>query len=418
MSYANVLEKERQAIYKISFWQGGKFIDTFTPSLVNNIYLLANQNIVLNFLEANIHFWPITNEYVVDDTDDKKIFSGEMVITQDDIEIGVLNKRFYSYYYPKGVDGEIVKLLCDEEANDYYKKYILMKEVFQESQMNYEIAKNNWFKIIDNLLKENKDIIKKDIELPEPPNEPTPPGFYVSKPEESYIINLKPGNYQIEFIDNNGKKIPGSKKNLIVFKEKQVGIGYEIISENKWTKPIRAVSPPETIYISGDQTLYLDFFQTQEYNSYYYEKMAEANKALTGLGLKKSYHWINAGNIEVVKVFLENNNKIQQVYKKTYFVKQTPDNNLGYEIIEAIDKKTIKYRSNLQAFKIKTEDFFSDYKVRVRLKENENKIIPGSIVYIRKIKQISGWFLYLVPFFVFTIMVGVFLWRFKIKRYK
>lgn len=254
--------------------------------------------------------------------------------------------------------------------------------------------------------------------MPEPPNEPTPPSFYVSQPEEGFIINLKPGDYQIELIDNNGKTIPGSKKNLIVFKEKQVGIGYEIISENKWTKPIMVVSPPETIYISADQTLYLDFFQTQEHNSYYYEKMAEANKALAGLGLKKSYHWIKTGDIEVVKLLLENNNEIQQVYKKTYFVKQTPNNSLGYEIIEAMDEESTKYRSNFQAFKIKTEDFFSDYKVRVRLKENESKIIPGSIVYIRKIKQISGWFLYIVPFFVFTIMIGVFLWRFRIKKYK
>lgn len=132
MSYANVLEKERQAIYKISFWQGSTFIDTFAPEFVNNIYLLTDQNILLNFLEANIQFWPITNEYIIDNSENKKIFDGKIVITQDDIEIDVLSKRSYSYYYPKGVDGEIVKLICDELANDYYKKYILTKEAFQE----------------------------------------------------------------------------------------------------------------------------------------------------------------------------------------------------------------------------------------------------------------------------------------------
>ena len=42
ISHANVLEKERQSIYKISFWQGSKFIDTFAPSSIDDVYLLAN----------------------------------------------------------------------------------------------------------------------------------------------------------------------------------------------------------------------------------------------------------------------------------------------------------------------------------------------------------------------------------------
>ena len=242
----------------------------------------------------------------------------------------------------------------------------MAKETFQRSQIDYEIAKNKWFKIIDSLLKINKDIIKKDLELPEPPKEPMPPDFYVSKPEESFIINLKPGDYQIEFIDNNGKTIPGSERNLIVFEEKQVGIGYKIISENKWTKPMHDGYPPETIYISGDQTLYLDFFQTQEYNSYYYEKMAEANKSLAGLGLKKSYQWVKTGDIEVVGLLLENNNETQQVYKKAYFVKQTLNNSLGYEILEAMDEESTKYGSNFQAYKNKNRRFvFGLYKLEL-----------------------------------------------------
>ena len=57
----------------------------------------------MNFLETDIHFWPITNEFIIDNTNDKKIFDGQIVIVQNDTKMKALSKRSYSYYYPKGL---------------------------------------------------------------------------------------------------------------------------------------------------------------------------------------------------------------------------------------------------------------------------------------------------------------------------
>ena len=48
------------------------------PKGIDRIYLLANTNNVLNALETEVYFWPITNEYMANWFESKEVIGAKL----------------------------------------------------------------------------------------------------------------------------------------------------------------------------------------------------------------------------------------------------------------------------------------------------------------------------------------------------
>ena len=97
----------------------------------------------------------------------------------------------------------------------------------------------------------------KPEEIPASPQQPEAPKLYVTSPVEAFVFELPEGKYRIRLVDPNGEVVPETQKNLVVFAPRRAGVGYEIIPESKWTRPVLSDDNSHVLYLEGRRTFYL-----------------------------------------------------------------------------------------------------------------------------------------------------------------
>jgi len=409
--------KEKQIVYGLTPWDGKEYSGTFAPQVVDTIYLLADVENIVNLMETEVYFWPITGEFMADWFGHREVIEGTLRVSENGKEVATYEKRFYAYSYPEGY-GKKVDLLLDERAQAGYEDYQDAMDAYWDASSEYRDAKAEWDELMSKILKEVQETgqYKKEAEIPKPPKQPEAPKYYVSKPKDSFIVKLPAGNYTVEVVDRDGQVVPGSKKRLVVFKERREGIGYEIVPESKWTRPVNSDDPSQLMYAEGNRTIYVKPFYEKEYDRYFYTKMTKIHEPLTGQGTQGTYQWVHTKPVEDVKVqLLRNGQVVQEIERKPYYVKQTPGYALGYDIVEFDpDKEELAGKNpTFEAYKveIKADETGSV----LRIVDSNGNVVPGSVRTIRGINDLSGWVLYLIPFFTLVIGLVIYIWRRSLK---
>src|SRR5690554_2799017 len=90
-------QREKQVVYGITPWTGKEYGGTFAPKGIDKIYLLAGADNVINTLETEVYFWPITNEYMANWFESREVVEGKLQILQDGKEIRVLERQPYAH---------------------------------------------------------------------------------------------------------------------------------------------------------------------------------------------------------------------------------------------------------------------------------------------------------------------------------
>ena len=399
-------EREKQNVYGITPWTGKEYGGTFAPKGIDRIYLLANTNNVLNALETEVYFWPITNEYMANWFESKEVIGAKLRILQDGKEIMVLERQPYVHIYPDGFYGGASELAVGDAAHKKHQEYKDAIDGYWQAAAEYQEAYAAYEETMSKILAEVMETGKTyaEDELPTTPTQPQPPIWYVTNVMEAFVVNLPVGEYTIQTLDEKGNLVEGTEKKLRVFEERRTGVGYQIIPESKWTRPVQSDDATQILYLEGKRTMYMKAFHEAEYNQNHYLRMTSLEKPLAGKGAESSYMWVHINEVPDTKVqVLKAGEVIQEVTTKPYYVKQTPGYALGYDIVEFDPNAEENYgrQPSFEAVKLELEP--GSYQIRVV--DSSGQVVKGSVRDIRSVNAVPDWQLYLIS--LLPLMVGV-----------
>ena len=410
-------ERERQNVYGITPWTGKEYGGTFAPAGVDKIYLLADTDHVLNTLETEVYYWPITKEYMANWFESREIIDGKLKILQDGKEIALLERQPYAHLYPQGFYAGASELITGEDAKRKYEEYQNavedyweMADEFRKTQAQYEREMTD---ILEEVMETGRTF--DEHELPVPPKEPVPPIWYVTGVIESFIVNLPAGEYSIQTIDSSGNLVPDTKKKLKVFEERRTGVAYQIIPESKWTRPEQSNDISQILYLEGERTMYMKAVHASEYNQHDYLRMTSLEKPLAGKGAESAYMWVHLDEVPDAKVqILEGGKIVQEISPKPYFVSQSPGYTLGYDIVD-FDPDAPELQGREPSFEaMKLQIGPGSYQIRVV--NGDGEVVKGSLREVRSINTVSAWQLYLLSAIPAVIGLIVVLRRRIIRR--
>lgn len=401
--------KEKQFVYSLSPWTDTEYGGTFAPKNADKFFLMANVDNLVNSLETEVYYWPITMEFMADWFGLKKEIAGKLEVLQGGKVIKTFEKTDYVYRYEQGMFGPGVKLITGEQSRKEFKAYQDATNAFYEAIARFNDEQIEYQRKLSELLERVNKTKKfaKPEEIPTAPVQPTPPALYVSEPEQSFVVNLPVGEYKLRLVDEKGNVVANSEKKLQTFTWRREGIGYQIIPEVKWTVPVTSDDPTEVLYLQGKRTFYLEGFREREYNRYLYTRMTELHKPLEGQGTSGGWQWVHTAPVDKSKLqILKDGKVVQTIEKKPFYVQQTPGYALGYEIIE-FDSKKPEFQGTQPTFEAYRVQLDAGGTYVVRFVDAQGKVVPGSERVIRSIKTSGGWPLYVIP--LFPLVLGLIL---------
>ncbi|MBE3598688.1 MAG: hypothetical protein IMX02_07795 [Limnochordaceae bacterium] len=296
--------KERQVVYGITPWTGKEYGGTFAPKMVDTLFLSAGDRHILDVLETDVYYWPITQEFMADWMGYRKEIPGKLEVRQNGRVVATLAKQPYTFVYPEGYFGGQVQLATGEEAKKAFAGYQKAIDDYYKAADEYRKAEEAWraemSRILDQVQKTGKPA--DPAKLPKAPEAPQPPKLLVMQPSEGYVIDLPAGRYELRVLDDKGQEVAGTRKRLEVFAARRSGVGYQIIPESKWTVPVEAGDPTQALYVSTEATFYLKAFDAREYNRYAYSRMTELSKPLAGSGQQSAWQWVLGEERQGVKL--------------------------------------------------------------------------------------------------------------------
>lgn len=409
--------KERQFVWSLSPWTGKEYGGSFAPRQANTVYLLADVTNIMNSLKSEIYYWDITNEYMADWFGYKEEIPGRLEVRRGDSVVTTIEKTDYVYSYPQGYSGP-VQLVTGEDARREFDRYETLQNDYWDAVSAYYDAQADWQAKMDKLLERVRKTGKyaKPEEIPPSPKQPEPPKLYVTSPVNAFVFSLPAGKYRIRLVDDEGQVVPNSEKQLVAFASRRTGVGFEIIPESKWTRPVVSDDRSQVLYLEGRRTFYMKPWHEEEYNQHSYLKMASLHKPLEGLGTRSAWMWVHTQEITDAKAeILKNGKVVQTIERKPYYVEQTAGYALGYKIVEFVPPAEGEYSERQPTFEAYKVDLEAKGKYVLRFVDQDGNVIPGSERVIRSVRP-AGWPLYTVPLIPLLVGAAIFAWRRSLKK--
>lgn len=399
--FAAAPEKQEQIVNQLILFDGSQWGETFSPQEFSTFYMLGNTDNIIIPTKTKVYFWPITQEYMADYYDLNEELEGTMLVHKGSKLIQKIEKEDFSFTYPDGYYGGRPVLATSEDAYIAADLYQQEVEAYYERVMDYQQAITDYQIALDTFW-ENPEAYKgREDEIPREPKQPDFPVFYATEVQSGYILNLEPGTYTIEI---EGQ--PESKRTVVVFNPRREGPGYELRPAQQWTMPRNSNEIKETIYISGKQTLYITPYNGLELNQFKYEKLRKLPTDLSGRGGELRYYWMVLDYIQNAKLEVyKDNNLVDTIDLKQWYIEQTPDAALGYNIIEFDPKVQGERPPSFEGYKVELD---GTGRYSFRMIDEDGKVIQHSERLIRSIDSKSRFFALLLPFI--PIIVGVLIW--------
>ncbi len=360
--YADVPVREEQFIYSIVSFNGRDYGGTFVRQDSGTFYLMAGTDNFVSARKTLVYYWPITSNYRVDTQTLNHQFDGTLHIWGNGVDVS-LSQEQYTYYNLRGtyeLNWEVAK---GQEAENVFRDYQKMVTDYQNGLLeyqkelsDYQDSMNSLGVQIVRLNNQGKDVAKlvEQMRALKPPQEPARASSKYAMPptrlQHAFIVNLKPGVYEVEFRNPNGSTMEGSEKQLVVFAEHVANrVGYDVIPGDRWTRPESSTMPGSVLYIDGSTDLYLRPFFETVYNDLHYEKLL-SNDAR---GNPNATRWVKLQQVPAARIVVSGTEKTQSVKEEDFRVQQIQGSTLGYQIVPFIQSATDPYaKPDLVAYRI------------------------------------------------------------------
>jgi hypothetical protein len=376
---------ERQMVYGLSLFDGGRYQTTFCPKPVKTIYMVAGVANVATFRRTEVYFWPLTKEYMADWMELNQNQSGTLEVRQGGRLIQTLAAVKFAFIFPEsGAKATAVKtgaaaVPASQKFEAAMAAYYQQMNLYTHQELQYQQSVKEYL----------KNPVSAGGRLPAAPREPQAPHGIVSPPDNGFILNLPPGNYRIRFRDRRGKPVAGSEKSLVVFATRAHGIGYEVIPEDKWTSPAKSDGPGDHLFLKTGQVLYLKAFATRQYNRHNFLKLAQLTRPGSGRGAEDQKEWAAVSPLQNLSklVISKNGKSVRTVVATPYIVKQRPGYALGYDIRKYSPARFPGEKAAFTAYRIKLPAAWGRY--QLQLYDAKGKLLKGSRRYLYNVPEPS-----------------------------
>ncbi|WP_422479087.1 hypothetical protein [Pleomorphochaeta sp. DL1XJH-081] len=339
--FAEVPNRIEETIYSIAAYSGKDYALTFAKQDSSTIFIHADVDNFASLKKNFIYFWPITDQWLVDDSILDITYKGTLEITDKNGNIIPIETVNYTFYNMRGTYDNNWHIKTGTEAEEEWNDYIELVLAYQEAVSNYNRAYTAYqqrtselFNQILQIKAEGKpyEHLLQEMENIKQPSEPEPPKKYTVPPirlQKGYPINLPEGEYTIQLKTPSGNILEGSEKKLISIKGRRTNsIGYEIFPAVRWTQPTNSTTPASVLYVDGTSDLYVrPFFQT-EYKDLQYNKMINNQES----GNPNLYRWVKIQQVPDSGISVTSENQAIEIYEEPYIVEQSKTTALGYTI--------------------------------------------------------------------------------------
>ena len=411
-------------VYRLRLFNGKGHTDSFCPESEETVYLIADAHNILLPKMTLVYFWATTRRLQASFKTLDEGVEGTLEILRNGKVIDGLKKRDYALYFAEGWYSETSRIFLDEKAHEKYEEYKQTRDTFHKRHKEYEEKqrqyqnqlKDFYAKIKEREKPQPKSEHPERIPVPKEPLPPVPPGYYMQKPEEGYIINLPVGEYAVRLRADDGSIVEGSEKKIVSFTHRRSGkIGYEIIPAKRWTMPEISSTTSEAIYMVGKHTLYFKPYVQNEYNHLYYSKLLDPQNE----GHPERWLWVNIKQVEEGTLQLVGEDQsVTSIQEKPYFVRQIAGPELGYSIIEYDKEKFSNQSPSFVGYKVAYDPKMGN--CRVRLASTKDQVLSGSLRKLRTVEPGRIRELYILSV-VLPLVIGFSIIarrRWKLRRYR
>ena len=388
-------------VYAITLNDLTSFKSALVTSLSNTIYMMSDILGVIAPRETRVYYWPLTNRYLADWATLNQLVEGELEIFKDGSLVTTISLKDYVVQYDnKNVAGTLT-LLTGQDAIDMYEKFKIAQQQYQQAMFDYYRAEDAWTVKMDEINKKVAEGVKV-ISFPDEPGKPEDFTIYSTPLLKGYPIKLGEGQYSIQLKLADGTIYPGSQKKLVMFRERNQSVVYDVIPESRWTKSSLTYTSSSVIYVNPGENIFLKPAFGSEYRDLYYTRMTDPEDKISR---KDRWTWVSQLPIEVgsLRVY-ENGSLISEIKLDAFYVRQSSDSSLSYSVVP-FDPNSMDQIS-FKGFAIGRISKNSAY--RIVLLDNKGNLVPGSERQIRAMNTQNGIWLYalgLAPLVAGLVMV-------------
>jgi hypothetical protein len=405
-----------QLVYRLRLFNGKRHVNSFCPRTERGIYMISDCDNVLLPVMTLVYYWPITRRYRPAFKTLSEPFEGTLEVAQGGKVIQTLTPRTYTFSYAEGWYAGTSKILLDERARERYAEYQRAVKNYTDQLKTYHDKKREYRKQMEAFFARLQERETSggaspqppEISVPREPPFPEAPRFLVQEPGKAYILNLPVGNYTIRLRAQDGTIVEGSEKRLQSFTHRRSGrVGYEVISENRWTMPETSSDPSETIYLEGKKTLYFRPYIQTEYNHLSYAKLLDPQND----GYRELWKWVNIEQIERgILQLVKDGRIVASIQEKPYHVQQVPGPELGYTIVDYTEENFRDRGPSLVGYKVEFEPDRGG--TQIQLVDPSGEVIPGSVRELRSVEGGNSRDLYAASVILpLVVWIPVLLWR-------
>lgn len=380
-------EGELEFVYGTNHFNGTTFSSSMIPPKIDTFYLISDVTNIVSPKFTKIYYWPLTNEYKADWSSTNINVEGTLEILQRGSIIQHVDQTSYVIQYDVRDEQNTTKLYLGDDAVEARKHFEQLLKDYRDDLFTYYEKYNQYREELDAALKDLKAGKITVADLPEEPEKGQDVTLFSTDLVKGFPINLATGEYDVRLRLPDGSIQAGSEKHLIVFDSIGEGIGYKVITRERWIKPEISNTQDEIVYAIADKVIYLEPFIQKEYNELFYSRM---NNPQDRMARYDKTIWVPISSIKNADLIISGDRIISKIKLESYYVKQLPGNKLGYKIQ--------KFNSSEN-----NQPSFSGYKYKVTgdivtvwLEDSSGNLLQKSKRDIRLLHTQGTWLLYVL----------------------
>lgn len=403
-------DQEGSFVYTTNHFDGLDYSSSLVPTTVDSMYMLADIDNAITPRFTSLYYWPLTSEYKADWEKINVVLDGMLEIVKNNSLVAEIPQTDYVIQYDNFDKANTLKLYSGEAAVNKYDEFIELRKQYRDDLFAYDKAMTEYRAEIEKALKARQEGTNTEVQLPSQPAAPKDLSLFSTNMLRGYIVNLPEGVYTLRLRLPDGTIQPGSEKSLQVFTAIEEGIGYEIISSERWTTPDYSHSTRETIYTVTGKQLYLKPFWQRKYNEKLYTRM---NNPQDTTSRTDRTVWIPSAEKVQGALRLEDGKSIEM---EGYRVVQTAGSALGYEILK--NDPASGENATFIAFALSSPGDFHN-RAKLWLADEDNQSISGSVRDLRVLNTNSELWITLLGLIPLAVGSVVYLVRnLKVKKRK
>jgi hypothetical protein len=403
--FAQAPEQTEAFVYGINAAIPGAVIGTFAPPIVGEIYLMADDTSILSPRRTRVYYWPITNEYRAAWSQLNEQVDGVLEVLQGGQLVATYEQMPYTIHFSAGEGAAKPQLFIGDEAFKANDRFLADQMAYRQATEDYQVAREEWLEAARQAQARGED----STDLPPSPIAPKPFNTFSTGLNSGYPVDLEEGTYQIQTRLEDGTILPESKRDLVVFAPRRTAVGYEVVPEARWTFPEELNDLSDAILGEDDTVLYLKPHIVREYPAIAYERLQDPQSASDAS--RSEWTWVSGETLDEGILEIVQNGEVEgRIPLESYFVKQVPGKEFGYEILPYDpNNPDLTPRVDFTGYRVKLSADQPAYEVRLRSLDDE--LLLGSDREVRVVQPVSLPALLLISSLPLAFGAVLILWR-------